>query len=1165
MHPPARRRPLLSAAATTALFAGSLVSFAPPALAADLRGDILSVDLSDGTFADHAQGLTPAISGKPAVESSAALLGRSVASLNGSGDAVAYPMAEQWSKLTSAVTVQCTFRFDGVLPTTAENAVCANKEAGGLSITVSGSNVVFMAYVKGAYKSVRAPIEAHRWYHVAGVFDGKTVKLYLDGTQSASAAAVGEIAWPSNPGASNFVVGGDSSTNPTRHQFFAPMTIATAEVHSRALSAAELSSSAGQELDAARAASKANLTVESTTPAAGQRLTTETKLEVNFKDRALLATEPATAVDGRALPVGDKIAGLKEGRHSLTIEAADQFGAQLEKRVDFTSAHLPGAGGSGQEQGKGSVTLSATASNPGGGKITTTFSEAQATLPTRVETGVVEAMPTKRDFTGTQVQELTGSPKPGDGSTMDSPSTGKGLPYQRFDVDVNADLKGEEFIRWAGVVDPTREASLLAWDQQGQRWEQLGTTRGSAEGEVVMTGSLQARHVDGAAAHVLVIASDPFADDFARDVDQAFDDPSSYDFSLAHLTDTQYLTEGAVENATSEERAVWNSAYAKVWEWVAKNKDEYKIAYAAHTGDIAENWHSNGAVADEAAYRANAAREFEVASKNQDIIDASGIPNGVLPGNHDNRSGADVGADMLYNDYFGPDRYERVSQQQGWRDAKASYHPWKEDDNDNHYDLFSAGGLDFVAVYLGFDVTDEEAAWADGVLKQYKDRNALILTHAYSTPSTNPNGRGSSFSHDGQRVFEKVIEPNPNVALVLSGHEHGVSIGVKKDVGSKGNHVVELLADYQFYEVPAKEVGLAQGTDARKPEDLLRFGSSFFRLLQVDVDRSELSIDTYSPLLDQFNATKYDDRQRYDGSEDDTKLPLQLETRTTSFATDSLVLVTPGGPEIGAATADSGQPATVTWKGLTSGEVYAYTAISRDAGSGKELARVSSLRATGDEPGEVRQHGLFTATDAGTDATAPVISFPASTVIKQGTSLDLLAGVSAKDAVDGDVTDSLSVHGSVDTSVPGRYTVLYQATDSNANTVTAARSVVVEAVADPLPPEHGGDGSGMGEDGGDSPEAPGGGSNNPSDPSDVPTSSQDAGAGKQDTDPTAVSGEKAESGAAQDAEAGEDSSLAATGAQVTGLAVAGGALGLLGLLALIGNAMRKRRIGDRRS
>ena len=43
--------------------------------------------------------------------------------------------------------------------------------------------------------------------------------------------------------------------------------------------------------------------------------------------------------------------------------------------------------------------------------------------------------------------------------------------------------------------------------------------------------------------------------------------------------------------------------------------------------------------------------------------------------------------------------------------------------------------------------------------------------------------------------------------LVLAGHEHGVGTNLKTEVGVTVSHdVVELLADYQFYTVTARDL-----------------------------------------------------------------------------------------------------------------------------------------------------------------------------------------------------------------------------------------------------------------------------------------------------------------------------------------------------------------------
>ena len=135
-----------------------------------------------------------------------------------------------------------------------------------------------------------------------------------------------------------------------------------------------------------------------------------------------------------------------------------------------------------------------------------------------------------------------------------------------------------------------------------------------------------------------------------------FDDPADYDFSLVHYTDTQYLSEGAVEQESPQERAVWEKAYGDVTRWVAANAERRKIAYVAHTGDIIENNIRRPATPE---VERQVVGEMELSSRQQQVLDDAGIANGVIAGNHDNQSGTEDGPEAIYNRYYGPDRYTR--------------------------------------------------------------------------------------------------------------------------------------------------------------------------------------------------------------------------------------------------------------------------------------------------------------------------------------------------------------------------------------------------------------------------------------------------------------------------------------------------------------------------
>jgi len=682
--------------------------------------------------------------------------------------------------------------------------------------------------------------------------------------------------------------------------------------------------------------------IASSTPAADAELAAATSLAVELSDASGVLDGPHVTLDGETVEQGDPVGpGLAPGRHTLVVTATDVLGNASEHEIVFTSLGVPdvpadltpATGTSGVE---GSVELGARVAVPGGGDVTATFARARVSAPTLAAQGETDEVALDALRVEGEEPAAVDALVPGDDASLDSPHA-TGVAFQRFEVPAEGDVAGK-VLRWDGVVDPQRVATLHVWD--GAAWTPLASARGAAEGRTELTATLTDGQAHDGVVHALVTGTDPFADDIDDGVGTeeptSFADRNSYDFSMVHFTDTQYLSEGAVEQEAPEERAVWAKAYTDLTQWVVDNAEERGIAYVAHTGDVIENY--TRVPADEAAAE-QVRGEYELSSSAQRLLDDAGIPNGVLAGNHDNLTGTDNGAGALFNAYYGPDRYEALSA--GW-DGASYGGPWREGDNQNHYDLFTAGGLDFVAVYLSYGVTDEEAAWADGVLEQFADRNAIVLAHDYLAPSTAPDGRGAPFSTpDGRLLYSTVVEPNPNVFLVLSGHEHGVGINVKQDVGTPGNGVVELLADYQFYEVTAEEAGLTE-IGGYAPDAGLRLGSSFLRLLQFDVDRAEMIVDTYSPWLGNFGATEYDDRARYNGLEDDFTVPVDLTTRTTSLATDAVSLYAPA-EEIGTVTVPSGEVASVTWDGLEPGALHAWTVTATSAGGGVAVSPVQSF------------------------------------------------------------------------------------------------------------------------------------------------------------------------------------------------------------------------------
>lgn len=669
--------------------------------------------------------------------------------------------------------------------------------------------------------------------------------------------------------------------------------------------------------------------IAASTPVAGSTITSSVALDVQLDDLSGLMGAPEFTLDGESVTAGSLIGpGLGAGEHSVAVTATDALGNRATREVVFASAGIPDvpaelAPASGATDVSGTVKLEATVGEPDGGDVTAEFTQAEILTPNQGWQGSSTEVPTTLRVPGERNAGDTKALAPGDGATLDAPAS-REVAYQRFDVQVKGEV-ADPVLRWEGIIDPTRVVSLRAWNLETSEWEVLASSRGALDGDTQLTAIVDSRYVDGQQVHVMITGEDPFADEIDAGA-EGFADPSSYDFSIAHFTDTQYLSEGAVEQ-TAAERAIWEQAYGDTTRWIAANADERKIAYVAHTGDIIEN---NIRTPGDEAMMQQVIGEFEVSSRQQQILDGAGVTNQVIAGNHDNRSGTEDGPDALYNQYYGPDRYEAADDL--WTDAEYGG-PWREGDNQNNYTLFSAGGLDFVSVGLSYGVTREEAEWADGIYKRFPDRNGILLSHDYLAASTQTDGRNAGFAApDGSMLYKTIVEDNPNVFLILAGHVHGVGTNVKPEIGKVSHGVVELLADYQAYTVAAEQLGLT-AIGGYQPMERLRFGASYLRLLQFDVDRAEMIVDTYSPFLDDFGADEYDPALRYGPEADNMVLPVDITSRTTSFRTDSLALYNPIAV-IGETTVASGDVASIEWTGLKRGSTYAWFVVARSAGGG---------------------------------------------------------------------------------------------------------------------------------------------------------------------------------------------------------------------------------------
>lgn len=387
---------------------------------------------------------------------------------------------------------------------------------------------------------------------------------------------------------------------------------------------------------------------------------------------------------------------------------------------------------------------------------------------------------------------------------------GWGYPYHRFVLDATVAQPGDQ-VGWTGSTVARGEVQLSVWS--GSTWRRLdagaGELVGTLEAQDIIDGTITLLVQDGPRANPTV----------TTERDGALENPSDYDFALTHITDTQYLSESYPE------------VYAQLASWIADNAVERKIAFAAHSGDLIQNW------VDPNQNEARARVEFERASAIQSILDDAGVPNSVLPGNHDNKRGV---TNDLYNEYFGPERYADTA----WYGASIA-----PDDNSASYSTFEHEGARFLVLSLGYAYGEEEIAWASDVVTSHPDHNVIIATHEHVMPKTLEESAhrsvNSRWISRGQELWDRVIAPNRNVAIVLSGHFHGIGQLVTENAGGiEGHTVVELLADYQEFRTHTGERA-----------------TGFYRMLQFDVDAGAIAVDTRSVRLATAYSADYDYRQ----------------------------------------------------------------------------------------------------------------------------------------------------------------------------------------------------------------------------------------------------------------------------------------------------------------
>ncbi|MEZ5502357.1 MAG: metallophosphoesterase [Halioglobus sp.] len=374
--------------------------------------------------------------------------------------------------------------------------------------------------------------------------------------------------------------------------------------------------------------------------------------------------------------------------------------------------------------------------------------------------------------------------------------------------------------------------------------------------------------------------------------------PGGDTFTIAVIPDTQNMLDFTHQKA--EGFAINSSAlFIEEMEYIANNavSNDGDIAFVASVGDV---WQHQTLAMDQD-HRARGfkiidnalfAREILVTDKTTtvemptalagyELLAATGIPFGVVPGNHD--------YDAMWSDSSFPPDYSRVGELVRPGGGLGHYDPdilgmlhigglknfnsvfgsdtafFKDKDwyvssyngGADSAQVFSAGGYTFLNIGLEMQPSDAVLAWAQSVVDAHPGLPTIVTTHDYidqhgervPNPIIDLTRVDPSTHNSAEDMWSDFISRNDQIFMVLCGHEHGQALRV--DDNAAGHKVYQVLADYQDRGQAGLDAGQPRTADGR----IYPIGDGWFRLMAFDTAAAvpTVRVKTYSPHYDAFS------------------------------------------------------------------------------------------------------------------------------------------------------------------------------------------------------------------------------------------------------------------------------------------------------------------------
>lgn len=246
--------------------------------------------------------------------------------------------------------------------------------------------------------------------------------------------------------------------------------------------------------------------------------------------------------------------------------------------------------------------------------------------------------------------------------------------------------------------------------------------------------------------------------------------------SVIVLPDTQYYSQ----------QVALRPIFVAQTQWVVQNLNAENVAFVTHVGDIVQSGGQSTA-------------QWNAADAAMSALDGgAGTPvDGIVPyaaalGNHDLEVVSDKGSGAAtYLARFGPQRYAGRSWFVG---ASASGH--------DHAQIFHTVEGPWLHLSLEWRPSDDSILFAQRTIADHPGVPVIVTTHEHIGPGLSASHRTGGSTPDGTgdndalQAFRKLLEPNPEIVLLLCGHVGGA--GRRSEPTAMGRVVHQVLEDFQF-------------------------------------------------------------------------------------------------------------------------------------------------------------------------------------------------------------------------------------------------------------------------------------------------------------------------------------------------------------------------------